>query len=194
MRKKAKNKKLEIDLDLLEKSIKIAPSLPLYDQIIPEFETRTISEIPSSIDFNKGFYDKVLSEKILEKISYHVQKLLEKLVESDNHYQKIIEKEGIIESKTIEKPDSMEIINEEKNMESLIETNRFLILRNDELTKKIEVFTENYEKLVKDNKEINSQLEKRIKELIDSKVSISKTPTHWVNEAFREELENENVE
>ena len=193
MGKKAKEKELEIDLDLLEESIERAPFLP-HDYIITESETRTMSETLSIIDFIEGFDEKVFLDAILEKI-YHIEKLIDKVNEliSKKFSQTKIETIGIDESKAIEEPDSTEIISEERNVEKLIETNSFLIKRNDELTKKIEVFTENYEKLVKENNENISLLENRIKELIESKVSISRTPSFWVEEAFSEEIERENV-
>ena len=75
-----------------------------------------------------------------------------------------------------------------------IETNNFLLKRNDELTKRLEDLVKNYEVLLKEKNEHISSLERRIKELIESKVSVSKTPKHWIEETFFETEEKENTE
>lgn len=98
------------------------------------------------------------------------------------------------ESKSIEEPDSTEIIRDEKSMETLSETNQFLVLKNDELTKDLKILTKNYEILTKDTIEEIARLNERIEELIESKVSVSRTPSYWVDEVFSEEFESENVE
>lgn len=201
MGKKAKENKLEINLDLFNKSTERTSFLS-NENIITESEPRTVSETLSTIDFIEGFDEKVFLKTILEKF-YNVEKLIDKINEliSKKFSQTNIETIGIDESKVIEEPDSTEIISEERNMEKLIETNRFLIMRNDELTKKIEVFTENYEELTNENnenlkmfkKQIES-LEKQVERLIKSKERWLEVPDYLIQEKLKEYLENELIE
>lgn len=94
----------------------------------------------------------------------------------------------------IEEPDSTEIISEEKSLETLLEINQFLAEKYVELTNELKELTKNYQKLTKDTKNEIARLNKRIEELIESKVSVSRTPSYWLDEVFSEEIERENVE
>lgn len=148
-----------------------------YNDYTEKFEERDSDWVNIKIFHSSGSYDVKLMHPLTEK-----------------EFQPKFEILETIKSKTIKGPDLTEIVLEKKNMKTLIETNQFLVLKNDELTKDLKILTKNYEILTKETKDEIISLKNRIGELIESKVSISRTPSYWVDEVFSEEFERENVE
>jgi len=147
---------------------------------------KDITEKFDETDLEKSIFEKIFSSGIGDESYVHTY-LEERLKEKPE----ILEPS---EPEISKDSNSTEIIGEEQNLEKLIETNQFLAIRNDELIIKLEKLTENYQKLTKETKDEIALLNKRIEELIKSKVSVSRTPSYWVDEVFSEEFERENVE
>ena len=181
--------------NLYSKSIDGTPVLVFtnrYDKLTP----KTVGESHLTlVDYTENFEerdsDKDFFKSILTSGSYgeNVNQIIkEELIQRKF---KVLE---TAEPKTIEELDSTEIIRDEKSMETLSETNQFLVLKNDKLTNDLIILTKNYEILTKETKDEITSLKNRIGELIESKVSVSRTPSYWVDEVFSEEFERENVE
>lgn len=179
-------------MNLLKKSIERA-SVVQDDHF--EFDLATISEILSAIPMTEEIDKELLADIIFEAMNIVIEAIEKITTIISNKYSlnstEIIKNQEI---RSIQDRNSTEIIGEEQGLKTLIETNQFLVKRNDELTKKLELLTINYEKLVIDNNKKISNLEHRIGELIESKVSVSKTPSFWVEDILNEEIENENFD
>lgn len=82
-----------------------------------------------------------------------------------------------------------EIVDEKTDLKTLSLTNKKLVEENIKLTKKFVELNENYEKLVEETNFSISKLEKRITELINSKISVSSVPDYWFEEDINEQKE-----
>lgn len=141
---------------------------------------REYSHIIKSV--NLSLYPKTVDEIIpFISLIYEIISLVSKKKEVEKLKTQPIEEIPVIES-----PDLTEIVSEGKNLEDLIETNRVLFNENKRLTDKFIELNENYETLVNESNLKISDLENRIKQLVESKVSISKVPKYWVQDIFKE--------